>query len=309
MISVVVPLYNKAAHVAHTLGSVLAQTCGPYEIIVIDDGSTDNSSSIVRQYPNVRLVFQENSGVSVARNRGLNEARGKYVAFLDADDYWLPTHLETLYELIEQWPEFQLASTSHYIKRFDELYLANSSLSPGWQGVIEDFFKTYATSLSLVNSSTACVNRQALLEKGGFPVGVTRGEDIIAWSRLALDGMVVHKAVPTVVYNQDAENRATPSIAKELPGSLVYLAELLDNGGLNPMTAESVERFFDRVAFYTAAGFYFNGDRAGADSVFELVHGAQRYKTALAIRTVMLCPLPVLRIARRLRHKRVRGLT
>lgn len=71
------------------------------------------------------------------------------------------------------------------------------------------FFRTYANTLSLVSSSTACVNRQALLERGGFPIGVKRGEDIIAWTRLASGGVMVHKRPPTAVYNQEAENRST----------------------------------------------------------------------------------------------------
>ena len=106
MISVVIPLYNKAQHIAETLSSVLAQSVLPSEIIVIDDGSTDGGAQVVRQFESagVRLITQTNQGVSAARNRGLEEATGDYVAFIDADDLWLPDHLRVLSDLIEKWP-------------------------------------------------------------------------------------------------------------------------------------------------------------------------------------------------------------
>ena len=91
-VSVIIPLYNKSQYIARTLDSVLAQTFQDYEVIVVNDGSTDDGPRIVRQYrdPRLRLVSQENRGLSGARNRGIAESRTDWVAFLDADDEWMP---------------------------------------------------------------------------------------------------------------------------------------------------------------------------------------------------------------------------
>ena len=96
-VSVIIPLFNKAPYVARALHSVLAQTFTDFEVIVVDDGSTDDGGSVVRQFADdrVRMIKQDNGGPGAARNRGLAEAQGEYVAFLDADDCWLPTYLES----------------------------------------------------------------------------------------------------------------------------------------------------------------------------------------------------------------------
>jgi glycosyltransferase involved in cell wall biosynthesis len=106
-ISVVIPLYNKAAEIERTLRSVLAQTLSPLEIIVVDDGSTDGSAAIVERVggERVRLVHQQNRGVSAARNRGIELSRGEYVAFLDGDDRWNPDYLQTLAAFIARHPD------------------------------------------------------------------------------------------------------------------------------------------------------------------------------------------------------------
>ena len=106
-ISVVIPLYNKAAEIERTLRSVLAQTLSPLEIIVVDDGSTDGSAAIVERVggERVRLVHQQNRGVSAARNRGIELSRGEYVAFLDGDDRWNPDYLQTLAAFIAKHPD------------------------------------------------------------------------------------------------------------------------------------------------------------------------------------------------------------
>lgn len=99
-ISVIIPLYNKAQHIARTLDSVFAQSFVDFEVIVVDDGSTDNGADIVRDYHDrrFRLIQQKNAGPGAARNRGIREARADYITFLDADDEWLPGFLEISYE-------------------------------------------------------------------------------------------------------------------------------------------------------------------------------------------------------------------
>ena len=107
MISVVIPLYNKAHQIANTLYSVLKQTFRNFEIVVVDDGSTDNSVQEVEKVNDIRIriIHQKNAGVSAARNKGIEEARYNLIAFLDADDEWKPEYLETQYNLFLKYPQ------------------------------------------------------------------------------------------------------------------------------------------------------------------------------------------------------------
>ena len=111
-VSVIIPIYNKTLYVAKALDSVLAQTFTDYECIIINDGSTDDSASVVKQWiqnkacsDRFRLINQQNAGVSEARNHGIASSQGEYVAFLDADDWWSPTYLEKMISFAAEYPE------------------------------------------------------------------------------------------------------------------------------------------------------------------------------------------------------------
>lgn len=307
MISVVIPLFNKGPHIAKALESVLAQTVLPKEIIVVDDGSIDNGPDIVASYSNlgVRLIRQPNQGVSVARNAGIASAQCDYVAFLDADDWWLPNHLEVIKRLALHYPDAGLLSTAHFIFRERSNYRPNSIFPDNWEGQVANFFDAYTQGLSLVNSSTACVNRRAIKYVGGFPVGVRRGEDIIVWIELALKYTMAHAEIVTAVYNQQAVNRSDVHREFEPPGSLLYMANLLKDSGLSPSQRQGVGKLFDRISFLTAAGFSLNRDRTGARAIRNLALEVNRLKAFAAISVVLLFPASILRAARRLRHPNV----
>lgn len=121
MISIIIPLYNKGELIGRTLRSIAAQENVPvkYEVVVVDDGSTDGCADIARRVAteigirNFRVLPQTNAGVGAARNRGIAEARGEYVAFLDADDIWKPSHLSTLAELAERYPQCSVCATNY----------------------------------------------------------------------------------------------------------------------------------------------------------------------------------------------------
>ena len=117
MISIVIPLWNKAPYVGRCLDSVAAQTYRDFEAVVVDDGSTDDGPERVAAYADgrIRLVRQPNGGVAVARNRGVSEARGEWVAFLDADDEWAPDHLATLVDLMARYPHCGMVSASYWL--------------------------------------------------------------------------------------------------------------------------------------------------------------------------------------------------
>src|SRR5437016_2066869 len=115
--SVIVPLYNKAPYIKRTLDSIATQTFADFEVIVVDDGSTDGGADVVAGYSDrrVRLLRQANAGPGSARNRGMDEATGEYLTFLDADDEWIPTFLETCVCLLEQHGPEVASVTSSYL--------------------------------------------------------------------------------------------------------------------------------------------------------------------------------------------------
>ena len=190
MISVIIPLYNKEGSIAQALDSVMAQECQDFEVIVVDDGSTDGGAAIVENYgdPRIRLVRQENAGVSAARNRGIEEARGEYVAFLDADDVWMPGFLSEIEALQKEFPQCRAQATNY-------VFNSNGVKSPtilrkipfgGERGVLVNYFEVASCSHPPVWTSAVCIERRLLQEIGGFPVGIKSGEDLLTWARVAV---------------------------------------------------------------------------------------------------------------------------
>src|SRR5262245_57747116 len=104
-VSVIIPTYNRRDFIREALASVLAQTCQDFELIVVDDGSTDGTEEIVREFPGARYVFQENQGVSAARNVGAALSQGELIAFLDSDDFWQPEKLAAQAAFFAAQPE------------------------------------------------------------------------------------------------------------------------------------------------------------------------------------------------------------
>ena len=205
MISVIIPLYNKEAGVATALRSVLAQTYQDFEIVIIDDGSTDGSVAVVETFndPRIRLIRQQNAGVSAARNRGVEEAKGKYVSFLDADDEWMPGFLEEIRVLQEAYPTCKAQATNY-------IFNSNGKKSPtilrriafkGERGVLSNYFKVASCSHPPVWTSAVCIERELLQEIGGFPVGVKSGEDLLTWTRIAVRTQWAYSLKELAQYN------------------------------------------------------------------------------------------------------------
>ncbi len=305
MFSVVIPLYNKAPHIAATLHSVLAQTHQPDAIIVVDDGSTDGGAAIVEQFahPLIKLIRQANAGVSAARNNGAASAMSPYLAFLDADDAWRPNHLETLRNLIERFPTAGLYSTMYEIHLGHTVFRPNAAYPYGFIGLIDDFFARMANGLSLVNSTTACVPANIFAQSGGFPVDLKRGEDLVLWMTLAQRHPVAHAAIITAVYNRDAVNRSVGLREQTAPGSLLYLRDLLA-GRHGPVgTPQSARRLFRQIAFYTAAGMREGGDQTGVAAILQLAADMKMFALAFKITILSVVPRRLLSSARRLRHR------
>ena len=205
MISVIIPLYNKEAGIATALRSVLAQSYQDFEIVVVDDGSTDGSVAVVESFddPRIKLIRQQNAGVSAARNHGIAEAKGKYVSFLDADDEWMPGFLDEIRVLQEAYPDCRAQATNY---SFCSNGVKSSTILrkipfKGERGILTNYFEVASCSHSPVCSICVCIERKLLQEIGGFPVGVKSGEDLLTWARIATRTQWAYTLKALALYN------------------------------------------------------------------------------------------------------------
>jgi glycosyltransferase involved in cell wall biosynthesis len=198
-ISVVIPCFNAAAFLADALRSVLQQNIEGLEVVVVDDGSIDDSVVIARSFSFVRVIEQANLGPAAARNRGVAQARGRFVAFLDADDVWLPGKLASQLALLEQAPDAGVVYGDFYFWRADirTLYTHSeefdAAVRSGW---------LYPEILldSLICIITAVVRREVFDEIGGFDEQLRTGEDYDLWVRAALRYRCLKVAQPVALY-------------------------------------------------------------------------------------------------------------
>lgn len=238
-ISVVIPLYNKQREIGEAVRSALAQTLLPREIIVVDDGSTDGSAEIVRSIgsPLVRLVSQPNAGVCAARNHGIEESTGEYIALLDADDAWEPGFLAEITAMIDQFPGCGMYCTAFNIVSDDGLYPAPT---PSQRGIVGNFFRDSAHRYIAIPSA-CCIPQRVFDNVGLFPDGMKIAEDLHMWIRIARRYPVCFSPERLVRYSRVASNRSATSYT---PEQTVYSFEEL----YDPNAPEEDREFVARAA-------------------------------------------------------------
>lgn len=210
-ISVVIPLFNKGRCVGRALRSIRDQTTPCGEIIVVDDGSTDGGHRVVEQAGDrrIRLIRQQNQGPSAARNRGIAETRGDLIAFLDADDEWKPSFLETISSLSARHRKAGAYATAYEIQdAYGQAYVPPFQEIPPapWEGIIPNFFRSAIASHPLWTSAVV-VPREVFDTVGGFVLCPGVGEDADLWGRIALRYPIAFSWRIGAVYHREAENR------------------------------------------------------------------------------------------------------
>lgn len=208
MFSVIIPLYNKAPYVAKAIESVLGQTYRDFEVIVIDDGSTDQSLEVAKTFENksITIISQPNSGVSTARNNGVKLAKYPYICFLDADDWWHPTFLEEMKRLITDFPDAGIYGSGYYIVKNGQERIAPIGVSQGFERGIIDYCEVYAKTLCMpLTSISVVIPKHIFDEEKGFKSQLKFGEDFDLWIRIALKYKVILVNKPLAYYNQDVD--------------------------------------------------------------------------------------------------------
>ena len=212
-VSVVIPLFNKEQYIGRTLQSVVTQTMRSFEILVIDDGSSDRGVDIVRDFKDarIRLIQQQNAGVSAARNRGISEARSDLIAFLDADDEWTPEFLETIIKLQMKYPEAGIYAAAYNTVMPDGRILPTESKtapSESCESIFFNYFKATLQGKAAMHVSAVCIPARIFHELGGFLVGEKFGEDLEMFCRIAMRYPVAFSRNIGALYYLDAANSA-----------------------------------------------------------------------------------------------------
>ncbi len=221
-ISVVIPAYNAAGTIGRAIRSVLDQTRPVDEIIVVDDGSVDGTAGLVeRQFPQVKLIRQANAGPSAARNTGIAAAGGEYIAFLDADDYWLPEKIERQVRLMTEHPDTALVACGQWrIAGGDEKARphAADTGTAFYMVTFRDLLRN-----NLVGTSSVLAKAEALKSAGCFDISLKYGEDLDLWLKITYDRPVAILHDTLIVYHETPQGLSR-DLARMIDGELAVLA-------------------------------------------------------------------------------------
>lgn len=238
--------------------------------MVVNDGSTDKSADIVKNFSDtiIRLINQKNAGVSVARNRGINEAKSELIAFLDADDEWMPDYLEAILRLREKYPCAGLYATSIKTEFIDNVLMDKDEelrkLIPD-EGLIFNYFKVNLKDVShkdIFYTSSVTVPKKIFSEVGGFQTGFWWGEDIDMWGRIALKYPFAYSSQACAIYYQNVVNSAAYR-RKPVKGHplLETGKEALKLGRVPPEIIKDLEEYMKFVEMCTAKHNVEAGDK------------------------------------------------
>jgi len=317
MFSVIIPLYNKAPYIEKALQSVLQQTFRNFEIIVVDDGSTDNGAEIVKkvfstdyltahqlQIPlkGFQLISQPNQGVSTARNNGAKQAKENYLAFLDADDEWYPEYLAKMKQLIEQFPDAGLWASSYYIVKNGRNRLATVGVEKDFSKGIINYCQVYAKTLCMpVCTDTAIVPKKVFEEEHGFKPQLKLGEDFDLWVRIVMKHPVAFLNEPLAYYHQDVEQKNRGVVDEKIyePAThFIFNLQFLEQA---ENENSDLKQLLDNLRVYTLERYRLK--KAYTEEVRKEIDKINFKNQPLKVRSFYHLPVPIYQFLRFLRKK------
>lgn len=245
--SIIIPLYNKAPYIKRAIDSILSQTIQNFEIVVVGGNSSDGGEEIVHEYSDSRIHFvkEQEHGVSSARNQGVREARADFIAFLDADDEWLPNFLETILNLRRKYPDAGLYGTGFYIikqgSRTECTYNSNEK-----EQIISNYFRAKNTHGDyLVMTSFMAVPKEIYQSVGGFPENFIQHEDRCLRGKIALEYNVAYSPELCGIYNLNYETYGTRALSYISDPFSLYVSDNYDKIA-DKNNIEDIIEFSDR---------------------------------------------------------------
>lgn len=288
--SVVVPLYNKASHIENTIKSVLDQTFTDFEIIIINDDSTDESEAVARRFTDkrIQIFHQKNQGVSVARNFGIEKSKGKLIAFLDADDYWFPNHLKELASLYHNFPNCGIYCSRYNIKtaknHFQIPYY--KGIQQSFSGIVKDYFASNMP-FRITWTSSLAIPKEILESFEGFTPGVTNGQDLELWTKIGVEYPVAITNTITAIYNNDISE----SLAKRNIASMTLMD--FEQFKIAEKENPSLKKFLNVYRIEYGFKYYVSGDK---DKSLFYLKDVDKQSISLKIRLLLKLPPVSLRL-------------
>ncbi|MBC3757451.1 glycosyltransferase family 2 protein [Hyunsoonleella sp. SJ7] len=289
--SVVIPLYNKENYIKDTLLTVLNQTFKDFEVIIVNDGSTDNSVQIVDGFSDNRIILinQKNQGLSGARNTGIKNASADFITFIDADDFWTERHLEQLYDLIKLYPNMGIYASGYTLKKSDTIsHRAQfNGLPNNFKGIVPNFFKHSLQSCIALTDSIA-IPKRVFDDVGDYDTEIYSEQDTDLYIRIALKYEVaLDDTMVTAIYNRTMEdNMSNFSQKKEIP-------KLLHAYKQEESKDPHLKRFLDYNRFSNYIYLKLSSNKKLAK---ELLHDIDFKNLTLVQRTLIKLPIGLLKI-------------
>ena len=295
-ISVIIPLFNKGFIISETLQSVLVQTFTDFEIVIVNDGSTDNGFEVVSKFSDnrINLFQQENKGAAAARNLGIEKATGELIAFLDADDYWFPNHLEEIFKLYTDFPNCGMYGSRYLIKISKKKTIKTTyspSVSNDFRGILPDFFKA-SKAYRVGLTSAIAIPKRVLQNNFLFNLEISSGQDLELYTKIAIEKSVAITNSFTVEYNFSLDNQLskTPISQKKLMFFEQFHAFESNN--------ESLKKFLDFYRLEYALQFRIAGNTEKSNFYLKDITAEIPFKTKVLLST----PIFILKLLLKVKH-------
>ncbi len=269
MISVIIPAYNSENYIEKAINSVLNQTYQNFEIIIINDGSTDNTEEVIKQFTDSRIkyIYQANQGVSAARNKAIELSDGDYIAFLDADDVWHPEKLQIQLNCFKKNPDINLVYSN--IKMIEEStdieFIKNFDNFKTRKNLIKNLI---LTPFNCPSPSTVLLKKECLPEAGLFDKNLTVGEDLDLWLRIAVKNnfYCIKKPLATAIRRQNGITR-TLDPTKAIENNIYILNKFFNETDKEKQFQNYQNKAFAFVYFNIGFHYFFNTDSKNKFSI------------------------------------------
>jgi glycosyltransferase involved in cell wall biosynthesis len=288
LVTVVMPLYNKEGYVGDAIASVLDQSYGNFELIVINDGSTDSSVQVIERFQDCRitLVNQVNQGVSKARNSGVERARKNLVAFIDADDIWYRDHLKYLVQAFKKYHQAGLFCNRFVINKLKETIVERNVY------VEYEECPNYAHSVvrggPVVWTSAAMIRKDVFMRAGGFPENASHGEDVALWVKASRCAPIVFCSYIGAVYNQ-VQDGLTSKLVKCPDGAVDALNEIINSKDLDQKSRQDYMDMRASIALSHVMTAYKFGNKHVARDFLRLASGSKRHQKKYLLLMILGC--------------------